>query len=128
MPDDAVPILVGSAEYFLRFGQDDLIAAENDVKMGYVYFLDPKYASLTLYRSLIHRGLKVKNRATGDLEQAYPSGDDGVKLAGEWVRLYLTNGGTLPDLMVAVRKALDAWPWYKPGKPEESKNSPGDGL
>jgi hypothetical protein len=130
MTDEAVPLMVGTSEYYLRFGQDELIAAEDDLKIGYIFFLDTKYASLRLFRTLIHRGLKVKNRKTGELEQAYEPTLEGQHNAGEWIHLYLKHGGTLPDLRVSIGKALDAWPWYKKEETEDEdseKNSPVDG-
>ena len=123
--------MVGTTEYHLRFNQDDLAAAEDDLMMGYVFFLDTKYLSFRVYRTLIHRGLKIK-KENGDLVQAYPANAEGLNRAGELYQIYMKNGGDILKLRDAMKQALDMWPWRPPEtkqdeKGEPQKNLPADG-
>jgi hypothetical protein len=82
----SLPITIGDEDLELRFTQPDVIRAEVDYQVGYVYFFEKKYASMNLYRLLFYHGLKVRTRA-GTLERRCATKEE----AGELVGLFLTE-------------------------------------
>jgi hypothetical protein len=127
MTDESVSLTVRGAEYYLRYDQPDMIAAEQDTRTGYVYFFDPKLTSLNLMRVLIWRGLRIRNKK-GDLVYAYPQNAEGQIRAGEFIRIYIADGHQPWDLTGVLAKAIVASGWYPPKKMEpEEKNLPADG-
>ena len=82
----SLPITIGDEDLFLRYLQDDVIAAEREYKIGYTKFFDQKLGSLSLYRTLLFHGLKTRLR-DGKLARRCHDKEE----AGELVRLYLSE-------------------------------------
>lgn len=120
MTEEAVPV-TGMEGYYLRYGQPDVAGAENDARLGYTFFFETvkegegyrfKRMSYTLARILIRRGLRIKNAQTGDLVYAYPQdSEEGLTRAGEFIKLYLTKGNGLGDLLLEIFRAFNICGW-----------------
>jgi hypothetical protein len=137
---DSVPITLNGKDYQLRFEQEDVMVCEAELRMGYIHFFrveDNKAITLSLMlcRTLIHHGLKTKDKK-GDLEYAFPQNEIGAKEAGELIQEHVRSGGALMDVWVGCYDSfVQGWfPKPKPGtekkeksKPSDSKNSPGTG-
>jgi hypothetical protein len=129
-------------EYELRFEQDDVIACEDEMKMGYVFFfrverlngiLVPTVLSLRLLRTLVHHGLKLRDNR-GDFIYALPQSAEGQKMAGDLIQQFKQAGGHDIDLWEKCRLAFADW-FATPKEGEvprqepmsEAKNAPGAG-
>ena len=117
-------------DYDLRFEQDDMIACEEELRMGYVHFFRvervednfiPTTLSLKLLRTLIHHGLRNKTD-TGGFVYALPQTPEGAQQAGNLIQIYKQNGGSDIDLWLKCREAFSDW-FAKPDetKPAEQK-------
>jgi hypothetical protein len=104
-------------DYDLRFEQDDVIACEEELKMGYTFFfrveklddsLIPTTLSLKLLRSLIHHGLRNRTD-TGMLVYAIPQTPEGARQAGNLIQVYKQNGGNDVELWIKCREAFSDW-------------------
>ena len=133
---NSVPITFDK-DYELRFDPEDVEACEAEIKMGYVFFFrvenqTPLFLGLTLCKSLIHHGLKVKD-SKGDLLYAIPQGPQGAKQAAQLIQQYTQRGDPLIDIWMKCREAFELG-WF--AAPKEgaaavpvptSKNSHGTG-
>jgi hypothetical protein len=137
---DSVPITLNGKDYHLRFEQEDVMACESELRMGYIHFFrveDNKAVTLSLMlcRTLIHHGLKNKDKK-GELEYTFSQNEIGAKEAGELIQEHIRAGGSLMDIWGGCYDAfVQGWfPKPKPGdekkeksEPSDSKNSPGTG-
>jgi hypothetical protein len=100
------------------------MACEADLMMGYIFFFRvdagvPVSLSFTLFRSLIHRGLKVRNDQ-GNLIPAFPQTPQGAAMAGELIIEYIQSGGAYVDLWNKCQEAFSDW-FKKPDDNAEKK-------
>lgn len=120
----SVPITLGRKVYELRFEQDDMIACEDELKMGYIFFfpvekINDKFIattlSLKLCRTLVHHGLKRKD-ATGDkFLYVFPQTPNGATQAGDLIQQFIQDDGQLIEIWEKCREAFSDWK----GKPKE---------
>ena len=110
----SLPITIGDEDVFLRYLQDDVIAAEKDYKVGYTKFFDSKLASLNLYRTLLYYGLKIRQR-DGKLVRRCHDKDE----AGELVKLFLSEHYP-EEFVYSIYIAFMAAGWVKDPKTIES--------
>jgi len=109
----SVPVEMAGKDYELRFEQPDVIALEDDLKIGYVFLFRmeqgvPVYLSLKLVRALIHRGLKVRDDR-GKFRYAFPQGPKGADEAGAVIEQYISDGGKIVDLWKNCYDAFAGW-------------------
>ena len=104
-------------EYELRFEQDDVIACEDEMKIGYIFFFRtekmggyfiPVALSFKLLRSLIHRGLKLRDNR-GDFVYALPQSSDGAKIAGNLIQKFKQRGGQDIEIWEKCKLAFSDW-------------------
>ena len=128
--------------YELRFEQPDVVACEDDMNMGYLFFFRvekmgtryvPVVLSLKLLRSLIHRGLRTRDMQN-NLVYALPQNEEGKLAAGTLIQQFKQNVGQDIEIWELCRQAFADWfapakPGEKPAIPEgdAAKNSPGAG-
>lgn len=122
-------------EYDLRFEQDDVIACEDELKIGYVHFFKtteieegryiPTYLSLKLLRSLVHHGLKEKDNR-GEFVYVLPQSSEGAKQAGNLIQQFKQKGGSDLDLWLKCRDAFADW-FAAPDKSTAPKPAPAEG-
>lgn len=119
---ETTSITLSGMEYHLRFEQDDVIACENELRMGYTNFFRvedhrPISLSLILCRTLIHHGLKTKTKR-GELEYVFVQTSAGASGAGSLIQEHLLTGGSLIEIW---EKCFDAFVqgWF--GKPKTDK-------
>lgn len=136
---NSVPISLNGKDYNLRFEQDDVIACESELKMGYIFFFKvtdslPITLSFLLCRTLLHHGLKIQNKK-GELEYTFLQTPSGAIEAGDAVQEYMQGGGSLLEVWLKCRDAFELG-WFakpKPGDelraedPDPTKNSHGTG-
>lgn len=135
----SVPLHISGKDYELRFEQPDVIAIEEELKIGYIFLFEVRddktvtFLSFRLVRSLIHRGLRVRN-AKGEFEYAFSQGATGANDAGDLIEKYLEDGGRLVTLWEKSYEAFGNWfpkpkPGQNPGKPlaGDEKNSRSSG-
>nr|WP_321349807.1 hypothetical protein [uncultured Methanoregula sp.] len=123
----SVPITLGK-DYDLRFEQEDMIACEEDLKMGYIFFFPTERIngqfiattlSLKLCRTLIHHGLKIKDSTGDKFQYVFPQTPEGAKQAGDLIQNYLQNDGRLIEIWEKSHEAFSDWR----GKPKEGKKA-----
>lgn len=115
-------------DYEIEFEQDDVIACEDELKMGYIFFFRvekvdgksiPVMLSLKLLRPLIHHGLKTRN-AKGEFEYVFPQTPAGAQQAGELIRKFKQNGGS--DIVIWEKCYEALKDWFGEPDPNEHTN------
>jgi hypothetical protein len=116
-------ITFSGMEYHLRFEQDDVIACENELRMGYTNFFRvedhrPITLSLILCRTLIHHGLRTQTKR-GELEYVFVQTPVGASEAGLLIQEHLLTGGSLIEIWETCFDAF-VQGWF--GKPKTEKS------
>ena len=118
----SLPITIGDEDLFLRYQQDDVIAAEREYQVGYPKFFDRKLGSLNLYRILLFHGLKIRQRDGKLVRRCHDRRE-----AGDMVGLFLSEH--YPEEFVQhVYYAFMAAGWVKDPQTVESKEAMSEAI
>lgn len=109
-----VRVDIGGSNFELVYTQDDVLRAEQDFGVGYLYFFDRRVLSLQLIRILFRRGLRQLDDQGTRIYAVSQSNDTGLNEAGQIVNRYLTDSNkTLWDALGAVYEAFVDSGWLQ---------------